>query len=152
DLLGARHAVIALTKVDLVDKVTVTGRTHQIANRLAGTSLAGSEVVPVSAGTGAGIDKLLAAIDRMLARAGEPRNAGRPRVFLDRSFSVKGAGTVVTGTLTGGTLRTDDAVVVLPAGHATRVRGIQTHKKMRDSAEPVSRVAVNLSGLERAQL
>ena len=152
DLLGARNAVIALTKVDLVDKVTVQGRTHQVSNRLAGTTLAGSEVVPVSGATGVGIDKLLAAIDRMLARAGEPRDTGRPRVFLDRSFSVKGAGTVVTGTLTGGTLRTDDPVVVLPAGHATRVRGIQTHKKMRDAAHPVSRVALNLSGLERAQL
>ncbi|HLW17048.1 MAG TPA: selenocysteine-specific translation elongation factor [Actinomycetota bacterium] len=152
DLLGARNAVVALTKADLVDKVTLQGRTHQISKRLTGTSLAGSEVVAVSAAAGTGIDKLLAAIDRMLARAGEPLDTGRPRVFLDRSFSVKGAGTVVTGTLTGGSLRTDDAVVVLPAGHATRIRGIQTHKQVRDSARPVSRVALNLSGLERAQL
>jgi selenocysteine-specific elongation factor len=152
DLLGARNAVVALTKIDLVDKVTLTGRIRQVATRLTGTGIAGSEIVPVSATTGAGIDGLLDAIDRMLERAGEPRDAGRPRVFLDRSFSVKGAGTVVTGTLTGGALHADDVVVVLPAGHATRIRGIQTHKQVRDVAHPVSRVALNLAGMERAEL
>ena len=152
DLLGARNAVVALTKADLVDKVTVTGRARQIASRIAGTSLQGSEIVPVSATTGTGIEQLLSSIDRMLSRAGEPRDVGRPRVYLDRSFTVKGAGTVVTGTLTGGALRTDDAVVILPTGHTTRIRGIQTHKQNLDTARPVSRVALNLTGLDRAQL
>jgi len=152
DLLGARHAVIALTKADLVDNVTITGRSRQIASKIAGTGLQGSEIVPVSAATGAGIDKLLAAIDRMLARAGEPADTGRPRIYIDRSFSIKGAGTVITGTLTGGALRVDDALTVLPAGHTTRIRGIQTHKQAREIAHPVSRVALNLAGLERAQL
>ena len=152
DLLGARNAVIALTKADLVDKQTVMERARQVSNRIAGTGLGGSEIVPVSSAKETGIDDLLSAIDRMLERTGEPRDLGRPRVFLDRSFSIKGAGTVVTGTLTGGTLRTEQPVVVLPAGHATRVRGIQTHKKSLDVARPVSRVALNLAGLERAQL
>jgi len=152
DLLGARHAVIALTKADLVDKVTITGRSRQIATKIAGTGLQGSEIVPVSASTGLGIDRLLDAIDRMLARAGEPRDTGRPRIYIDRSFSIKGAGTVITGTLTGGSLRIEDALAVLPAGHVTRIRGIQTHKQAREVARPVSRVALNLAGLERAQL
>ncbi len=152
DMLGARGAVVALTKSDLVDDITLKARARQIAGRLAGTTLAGSEVIPVSAAKGTGIDKLLDAIDRMLARAGEPSDRARPRVFLDRAFSVKGAGTVVTGTLTGGTLSLDQAVVVLPAGHVSRLRGIQPHKKVLDVARPVSRVALNLAGLERAQL
>jgi len=152
DMLGARNAVIALTKIDLVDKLTVTGRARQIGGRIAGTSLAGAEIVPVSATTGAGFDHLLAAIDRMLARAGEPPDRGRPRVFLDRVFSIKGSGTVVTGTLTGGVLKADQSVVVLPAGHVTRLRGIQTHKHVLDVARPVSRVALNLAGMERAQV
>ncbi|HEV2685727.1 MAG TPA: SelB C-terminal domain-containing protein, partial [Actinomycetota bacterium] len=152
DLLGARNAVIALTKADLVDKLTLTGRARQIATRIAGTSLQGSEIVPVSATLGTGFDQLQSAIDRMLSRAGEPRDTGRPRVYVDRSFTVKGAGTVVTGTLTGGALRTDDSVVVLPSGHASRIRGIQTHKKTLESARPVSRVALNLAGLDRAEL
>ena len=152
DMLGARNAVVALTKADLVDKLMLQARARQIGTRLAGTTLAGSEIIPISAAKGTGIDALLAAIDRMLERAGEPEDAGRPRVFLDRAFSVRGTGTVVTGTLTGGTLRADQSVVVLPAGHVTRVRGIQTHKKVLDIATPVSRVALNLAGLERAQL
>src|SRR5205823_5541864 len=82
---------------DLVDNITLSSRARQIKARLAGTTLARSEVVAVSAAKGLGIGELLGAIDRMLARAGEPRDRGRPRVFLDRAFSVKGAGTIVTG-------------------------------------------------------
>jgi selenocysteine-specific elongation factor len=152
DMLGARNAVVALTKSDLVEGLTLYARAEQIASRLAGTTLAGSEVIPVSAATGLGISKLLAAIDRMLARATEPPDGGRPRVFLDRAFSVKGAGTVVTGTLTGGRLHADQSVVVLPAGHLTRLRGLQTHKKVLDVARPVSRVALNLVGMELAEV
>jgi len=152
EMLGARGAVVALTKADLVDIGRLEEVDRQIHDRLSSTALSGSEVVPVSAKTGAGISQLLEAIDRMLDRAGEPVDQGRPRVFLDRSFSVKGVGTVVTGTLSGGALAADDAVVVLPAGHRSRVRGIQTHKRVIDRAQPISRVALNLANLERANV
>jgi selenocysteine-specific elongation factor len=152
EMLGARGAVVALTKADMIDKAMLGARARQIEGRLAGTRLAGSEIVPVSGTTGAGVPALLDAIDRLLDRSGEPADRARPRVFIDRAFTVKGTGTVVTGTLTGGTLRTGDPVVVLPSGHVTRVRGIQSHRKLLDIAMPVSRVALNLAGMERAQV
>lgn len=152
DLLGARGGVVALTKTDLVDTDTLEIARAEAVERLAGTTLAGSDVIPVSPVSGAGLDDLVAAIDRMLDRAGEPPDRRRPRVYVDRSFSIRGAGTVVTGTLTGGPLRVADEVEVLPDGHRARVRQIQTHKRQRDAAAPASRVALNLAGLERAEV
>ena len=152
EMLGARNAVVALTKSDMIDKPMLAARRRQIEGRLAGTGISGCEIVPVSGTTGKGVPELLDAIDRMLERSGEPVDRARPRLFIDRAFTVKGAGTVVTGTLTGGTLRTGDQVVVLPTGHVTRVRGIQTHRKLLDVATPISRVALNLAGMERAQV
>ena len=152
DLLGARGAVVALTKRDLVDDSTLERARGAVAGRLAGTTLDGSEIVAVSAVTGQGIDQLRAAIDRMIDAIDAPADRGRPRVFVDRSFSIKGAGTVVTGTLTGGTLRVDDAVEILPSGKRARIRSIQTHKTKREIATPVSRVALNLGGVERDEI
>ncbi|MGZ4138540.1 MAG: selenocysteine-specific translation elongation factor [Actinomycetota bacterium] len=149
EMMGARNAVVALTKTDLVSTATLSARRQQVAARLTGTGLAGAPIVPVSAKTGKGVDDLLAALDRMLERAGPPEDRRRPRVFIDRSFTVKGVGTVVTGTLAGGTLRVDDSVLVLPAGYRARVRGIQTYRKGLEVAMPVSRVALNLAGLDR---
>jgi selenocysteine-specific elongation factor len=152
EMLGARGAVVALTKTDLVDVGRLEEIHRQIEDRFSSTTLAGSQIVPVSAKTGAGIDELREAIDRMLDHAGEPADQGRPRVFLDRAFTIKGVGTVVTGTLAGGSLAAEDAVAVLPAGHRSRVRGIQTHKRVIDRAQPISRVALNLANLERAHV
>ncbi|MGZ4213466.1 MAG: GTP-binding protein, partial [Actinomycetota bacterium] len=109
EIVGARNTVVALTKTDLVSTATLSARRQQVAARLTGTGLAGAPIVPVSAKTGKGVDDLLAALDRMLERAGPPEDRRRPRVFIDRSFTVKGVGTVVTGTLAGGTLRVDDS-------------------------------------------
>ncbi|MFA5891301.1 MAG: selenocysteine-specific translation elongation factor [Actinomycetota bacterium] len=152
DLLGARHAVVALTKSDLVDPADLESASDAVRAHLSGTTLHDSPIVSVSATTGDGIPELLAEIDTMLDEAGDPDDAGRARVWVDRSFSIKGAGTVVTGTLTGGTLRVDDTVEVLPKGSRARIRGIQTHKAARAKASPVSRVALNLGGLDRHQI
>jgi selenocysteine-specific elongation factor len=147
DLLGARRAVIALTKRDLVDAGALEAAGALVRARLHGTTLQDAEIVPVSATTGEGCDELLAAVDRMLDE--EPVDGGRARLFVDRSFTVKGAGTVVTGTLTGGRLRVDDEVFVMPAGRRARIRSIQSHRTKRDEAAPISRVALNLAGLDR---
>jgi len=152
DLLGARGGIVALTKRDLVDEDVLAAVTADIRGRLSGTVLEGAPVVPVSATTGEGVDALLREVDALLERTPEASDRGRPRLFADRSFSMKGAGTVVTGTLTGGRLRVDDEVEILPAGTRARVRSIQTHKQRRDEATPGSRVALNLAGLDRHEV
>ena len=152
NLLGAHGGVVALTKADLVDDDTIDLAREEVAERIAGTALDGAEIVPVSARALTGLPELLAAIDRLLDRTPDPADHDRPRVFVDRSFSIKGAGTVVTGTLTGGTLRADDDVEIAPSGVRARIRGIQTHHRDRTLAEPVARVALNLAGLDRHQI
>ena len=102
DVLGAEAGVVALTKSDLVEPRGLARRTEEIEGRLEGTALQGAPVVPCSSATGHGIEELTAAIDAMVAAAPSPEDRGRPRIDIDRSFTIRGAGTVVTGTLTGG--------------------------------------------------
>ena len=150
DLLGARGGVVALTKRDLVADTERDAVVAEIRDRIAGTALDDAPIIPVSAIDGEGIDDLVAAIDAMLDRTPPTPDHDRPRLFVDRSFSMKGAGTVVTGTLTGGFIRVEDDVEVLPAHRRARVRSVQSHKRQRDVAEPGTRIALNLAGLDRA--
>ncbi len=152
DLLGTRGGVVALTKSDLVDRDQLNAICSAIAGRLEGTTLEGAPIVPVSAIGGEGLDALIAAIETLLDRTPESADRDRPRLFVDRSFSIKGAGTVVTGTLTGGRLRVDDEIEILPGGGKGRIRSIQTHKRNRDEAQPGSRVALNIAGLDRSAI
>ncbi len=151
DVLGVSGGVVALTKRDLVDDETLALAEADVRERLAGTALASAPIVPVSARTGEGIDRLVAALETMLAGAGDPE-PGRTRLFVDRVFTIKGAGTVVTGTLAGDCLSVGDEVELLPSGIRARIRALQTHKQAEDRACPVSRVAVNLAGVERQDL
>ncbi|MGH2692079.1 MAG: selenocysteine-specific translation elongation factor [Actinomycetota bacterium] len=148
DILGAEAGVVALTKADLVDDVTLSERRAQVHDLLAGTALADAPIVECSAATGAGIDELVSVLDEMVGDAPPPEDAGRPRIHIDRSFTIKGAGTVVTGTLTGGSMAIGDEVAILPTGSTARVRSLQTHRRALDVARPVSRVAANLAGVE----
>ena len=143
--------MIALTKRDLVDDETLDLATEEIREHVAGTGLVGAPIVPVSSETGEGIDALAAALDAMLDGAGPPDDA-RARLHIDRVFTIKGAGTVVTGTLAGDRLGVGDEVELLPAGARARIRSLQTHKQSEDRAYPVSRVAANLVGVERDRL
>ncbi len=152
DVLGVDGAVIALTKADLVDDEGLTRVREEIAERVSGTRLEGCPTIACSSTTAEGMDELVAALDAMLAAAPEPERAGRPRQFLDRVFSITGAGTVVTGTLTGGPVSVGDEVEMVPAGIRARVRGLQTHHRDVEVARPVSRVAANLAGVERDRL
>ncbi len=152
DVLGAAGGVVALTKADLVDAETLAIAELEVRERLAGTALADAPIVPCSAATGDGLDRLAAALDDMAASAPPPEREDRVRQFLDRVFSIRGAGTVVTGTLTGGPLAVGDEVEIFPTGRRARVRGLQSHKRALETARPVARVAVNLVGIEREDL
>ena len=147
ELLGARHGLIALTKVDLVDDDHAELAGMDVADRVAGTFLEGAEVVPVDAISSRGVEDLRAALDRLLAATPTAADRNRPRLWVDRSFAAKGSGTVVTGTLTGGALRTDDELLIAPPGAEVRVRALQSHQTSVDVIGPGRRVAANLVGI-----
>ncbi len=151
DVLGVRGGVVALTKRDLVDTETLEIAVGEVRERLAGTALADARILPVSSQTGEGIEDLVAALDAMLATVDPPEDA-RARLFVDRVFTIKGAGTVVTGTLGGDCLCVGDEVELYPTGARARIRSLQTHKTTEDRACPVSRVAANLVGAERTTM
>jgi selenocysteine-specific elongation factor len=151
DVLGVAGGVVALTKRDLVDDETLAIAEAQVRERLAGTVLAAAPIVPVSAHTGEGMSALREALDVMATGAPAPEDA-RTRLFVDRVFTIAGAGTVVTGTLTGGCLATDDEMRVEPAGVPARVRSLQSHKRERTDVCHVARVAANLAGIDRAPI
>jgi selenocysteine-specific elongation factor len=151
DVLGVTDAVVALTKRDLVDDETLGIARDEVRERLAGTGLGDAPIVPVSSVTGAGMDELSAALDGMLAAAPLPGDA-RARLFVDRVFTIVGAGTVATGTLTGECLAVGEEVELYPTGRRARLRSLQTHGTAEERACPVSRVAANLVGTERETL
>jgi selenocysteine-specific elongation factor len=152
DLLGIPSGVVALTKVDLVDQATRDRVAAEVRDRLRGTTLAGAAVVATAAPSGVGVDALAAALDAALDRLPEPPDRGRPRVPVDRVFTMRGSGTVVTGTLSGGSLRADGEAELLPSGRRVRVRGLQGHGRPLEVAAPARRVAVNLAGVATSQV
>jgi selenocysteine-specific elongation factor len=149
DVLGITSGVVALTKADTVDAETLEVARLETEEHLERTGLAGSPVVPVSATTGEGVDELVMRLDEAVGRAPEPMDRGRPRLWIDRVFSIAGAGTVVTGTLAGGRLEIDREIEISPQGRRARIRSIQSHKKQLRSVGPANRVALNLVGLDR---
>jgi len=151
DFLDVRAGVVALTKCDAVTPDDIELVADDVWQRLRGTCLHDAAVVRVSATTGTGLEELRSAIDAVLPFESAP-DRRRARLFVDRSFTIAGAGTVVTGTLTGGHLRVDDEVEVLPGRHGARIRTLQTHRRRVDEAVPGSRVAANLVGLERTDV
>ncbi len=153
DLLGIGAGVVALTKLDLAEGAEwVELVTADVSETLEGTVLEGAPIIPVSARTGEGLDRLLTALQETLAQV-EPRpDRGRPRLPIDRVFTISGFGTVVTGTLSDGCFEVGQEVEILPQGLKARVRGLQTHKRKVERAVPGSRVAMNLSGVSKASL
>jgi len=149
DLLGIDRGVVAVTKCDWVPEgddwlELVMEETREA---LAGTTLADAPLVAVSAVAGIGLDDLLAALDEVIADTPPAIDLGRPRLSIDRVFTVAGFGTVVTGTLLDGRLQVGQEAEIAPKGLKSRIRGLQTHKERLQTALPGSRVAVNLSGL-----
>ncbi len=151
DVLGVRGGVVALTKRDLVDDDLLALAEAEVRERVSGTGLENAPIVAVSSSTGEGFEELSVALEAMLDAAGDP-DEGRARLFVDRVFTIKGAGTVVTGTLGGGCLSVGDEVETYPSGARARIRSLQTHERAVEQACPVSRVAANLVGVERGEL
>jgi len=145
-LLGLGHGMVALTKAGDADEDLVELARLDVAEHVTGTFLAGAPIVATDAVDGTGMDSLVAALDDLLAVTPTAADRGRPRLWVDRAFAIKGSGTVVTGTLTGGRLRSDDTLAVLPAGHSVRVRALQSLHRRCDELGPGNRVAVNLVG------
>ena len=153
DLLGVTNAVVALTKIDMVpDPEWLELVALDVSELLDQTALRDAPIVPVSARTGDGLPDLLTALDAALGKQPPRPDLGRPRLPIDRIFTISGFGTVVTGTLTGGSLHVGDEVVIQPRGLHARIRGLQSHKEAISSAQPGSRVAVNLSGVDRGDI
>ena len=147
DLLEVERGIVALTKIDLVDEEWLALVEEEIRELLEGTALDGSPIVPVSALRGDGMDDLRAALDAALDGLPPVPSHGRPRMPIDRAFSISGFGAVVTGTLLDGALSVGDAVVIEPGRIECRVRGLQSHEQSLESAPPGARTAVNLSGV-----
>jgi selenocysteine-specific elongation factor len=151
-LLGVTRGLVALTKTDLVDAARVGAVADEIRLALDGTALAAAPIVPVSSTTGAGLAELRAAIAGELAR---PAPASPPAYFrlpVDRVFSLRGQGLVVTGTALAGEIRIGDAVRVLPGGGEARVRSLEVHGEHHERTTGGRRLAVGLAGIEREQL
>jgi selenocysteine-specific elongation factor len=151
-LLGVDRGIVVITKKDLVDEELLTLVTMEIEELIGSTTLSGAPVVAVSAVTGEGLPELISAVDKLLETVPPRADTGRPRLLIDRVFTIAGSGTVVTGTLIDGSLQTGQEVEILPSGLKSRLRGLQTHKSRIDTATPGSRVAANLTGVAVSQL
>ena len=147
DLLGVTRGLVAITKSDLVDEELAELVEAEVEDLLGGTALEGSRSIPVSAHTGQGLTELTEAISGTLQDAEPRRDVGRPRLPVDRSFTMTGFGTVVTGTLIDGPLTVGDEVELAVSGERSRIRGLQSHKTRAERVSPGNRVAVNLSGI-----
>ena len=149
DVLGVRSGVVALTKADTVDEETLEIAIADVDEHLAMSSLRGAPVVSCSGVTGRGLDELISEIDKAVMQTEPAPDLGRPRLWVDRVFTIAGAGTVVTGTLMGGALAQGDEIEISPEGRRARIRALQSHKKQVARMGPGNRTALNLAGLER---
>jgi selenocysteine-specific elongation factor len=155
EVLGVSRGIVALTKTDLLDSTSIEAAELDIAAHVAGSFLDGAPVVRVAVpegGPARGVDALRQALDDLLASLPPRPDRGRPRLWVDRVFTARGAGTVVTGTLAGGGFAAGDAVVVGPAERPARIRAIQSLGRSVDRIGPGHRVALNLGSISRADV
>lgn len=152
DLLRVERGLVAVTKRDLVDDDWLELVIADVEETLEGTVLERAEIYPVSAMNGEGLSELIGAIDSMLDDTPPKRDVGRPRLPIDRAFTISGFGTVVTGTLIDGKIETGQDVTLVVAGKSTRIRGLQTHKKGQTEAQPGTRVAANIINVSQDEV
>jgi selenocysteine-specific elongation factor len=151
-LLGVPGGVIALTKADLADRDMLELATLEARELVSGSFLGAAPIVGVSSTTGQGLDELRAALTAVAADVRRRDEGGAVRLPIDRVFTVKGFGTVVTGTLVSGEIREEQDLVLLPAARRVKVRGVQVHGERATSAGAGNRVALNLAGVEVGDL
>jgi selenocysteine-specific elongation factor len=152
DLMEVPQAVIVITQSDLVDSDQITLVGMEIEDLIHPTRFAGAPVVSVSAVTGQGLDELKLTIEKVLKTAQPRRDTGKPRLPIDRVFTISGSGTVVTGTLEDGSFMLGQEVQILPPALSSRIKSLQAHKSKLNSIGPGNRVAVNLVGLSLAEI
>lgn len=151
-LLGVRRGLVVLTKIDMVDAEWLELVTEDVAEYVSGTFLEGAPIIPVSSVTGQGIEELKQALAALVGELAEQSSAGLFRLPVDRVFTMKGFGTVITGTAIGGVVRVGQEITVYPRGLAAKVRGLQVHNAEVNEARRGQRTAVNLQGVEKAQV
>jgi selenocysteine-specific elongation factor len=151
-LLRVKKGLVALTKIDLVDKDWLDLVQGEIQDFVRGTFLEGAPIIPLSSVTGAGVAAFAAEVDRLAQEVEERSAEGIFRLPIDRVFTMKGFGTVVTGTIISGKVNVGDSLEILPKGLEAKVRGIQVHGQPVESANAGQRAGINLQGLEKAAI
>jgi len=151
-LLGIEHGLVALTKIDMIDADWLELVEEDISEFVAGTFLEDKAIVPVSSASGEGIDAFVAALDDLSGRIPERSSSNLFRLPVDRVFTMKGFGTVITGSLLSGKVKIGDNVMIYPSGIPSKVRGMQVHGESVEAAHSGMRTAINFQGLERASI
>lgn len=149
-LLGIRHGLVVLTKIDMVDEEWLALVQEEVDAFTRNTFLAQAPVVPVSAVTGQGLPEFIQALDRISTSILPRTSSGLFRLPVDRVFSMKGFGTVITGTLASGKVSVGDRVMLYPSGAVSKVRGLQVHNQSVPVAEAGMRTAINFQGLDKS--
>jgi len=151
-LLGIQHGLVALTKADMVDEEWMALVQEDIRDFVAGTFLEGQAIIPVSSTSGEGLAEFTSALDDLGGRVPERSTTSLFRLPVDRVFSMKGFGTVITGSLMSGKVSVGDTIMIYPSGISSKVRGIQVHGASVASAQSGMRTAINFQGLELASI
>ena len=152
DLLKIQTGIVVINKIDLVDPDWLSLIEEDIKEKVKGTILEDSPLVKVSATKKIGIDQLYDQIVKMISRIKPQKDMGKPRMYIDRVFTMSGRGTVVTGTLRDGRFQLGEEIEILPQKTRARIRELQTHKKIHKEVTPGTRVAMNLAGVEKEKL
>ncbi|MCH2172675.1 selenocysteine-specific translation elongation factor [Myxococcota bacterium] len=153
ELLGVTRGIVALTKIDIAEEDVAELAREEVSDLIEETELAGAPIIPVSSVTGEGIEELRESLKNLIEEAPtRTTRSGPPRLSVDRSFAARGFGSIVTGTLVGGSFSVGDEVEIFPAGRTGRVRGIQNHGVDAEHGAPGMRCAINVQGIEVSQL
>lgn len=150
--LGIKKGLVAVSKADMVNEDWLELVMEDVGNFLVGSFLEGVPIIPVSATTGMGLTDLLQTLDKLSLEIGEETDPGIFRLPVDRVFTMKGFGTVITGTLMSGAIDLGETVEILPAGVSSKIRGIQVHNETVERAEAGQRTAINFQGLEKESI
>ncbi|MFH1700305.1 MAG: selenocysteine-specific translation elongation factor [Candidatus Zixiibacteriota bacterium] len=151
-LLNLKYGIIALTKTDLVEPDWVELITSDIKEKVKASFLENAPVIPCSSKTGAGIPAIIGGVSEVAAKIKEVEDIGRSRLFIDRSFVLTGIGIVITGTSRGGGFSADSEVYHFPSGNKLRIRSLQSHERQVERVGPGTRVAINLTGVDKEEV
>lgn len=152
EAMGIKHIVCALTKIDITEEDILTYVTETVQEHLTRIFQKKITIIPISPVTGEGIDTLRGHLIDLLGKLPDRESGGPGFIHIDRVFTIKGSGTVITGSLSGGKISEGDEVTILPAGLKTKIRGIQSYHSAIQTARSVSRVACNLQGIKKEEI